>query len=214
MNQPVLIGFGDSWAAGHDLGPKEKCYLQLTAEKLGIPYYNFAVGSSSIPHMVIQFQNFIDTAYFPRNRYHAVFFLTAQERNFCYDQDTKNIVHLSAGSHPKHEYYRFYNNELGEHVANCSILTLQRLCDIYGIQGYYVPGWQQIRLWKSVDITQFWRQGKNAITETFHDQQGFVPLSDLLKDPKNLHFGPAHDHPNQLGHKKIAQALVDWIDIE
>lgn len=214
MNQPVLLGFGDSWAAGHDLAPGEKCYLQLVAQELDIPWHNFAVGSSSVPHMNVQFQHFIDTVYFPRNQYHAVFFLTAHERNFCYDQDTKEIVHLSPGSHPQHAYYRSYNNELGKFVVNSSILALQRLCHIYGVQDYYVPGWQQVQLWPSVDTTRFWRQGQHAITETFHDQQAFVPLIELLNKPKNPHFGTTHDHPNQLGHERIARELVEWITVD
>jgi hypothetical protein len=217
MNQPVLIGFGDSWAAGHDLASEEKCYLQLTAEHLGIPYQNFAEGSSSISYMVIQFQNFIDTFYFPKHQYYAVFFLTAQERNFYYDQATKKIIHLGPSSHPRDPYYQNYNNEYGEFVANTTLLALQRLCAIYGIKDYYLAGWQQLNLWKSVDQTKFWKNGKQAITQVFHDQAGFVPLSTLIgieQEPKNAHFGTTHDHPNQQGHERIAQELINWIKIE
>lgn len=215
MNQPVLLGFGDSWAAGHDLATDEKCYLQLVAEQLDIPYHNFAVGSSSVPHMIVQFQNFVETIYFPQNQYHAVFFLTAQERNFCYDQDNKQIVHLSPSSTPGHDYYKMYNNELGEFVFNSAVLALQRLCHVYSIKDYYVSGWQINKLWPSIDRTKFWRQGQNAVTELFHDHKGFVNLLDLLKQrPKNLYFGSTHDHPNQLGHERIAQELIDWIKID
>jgi hypothetical protein len=215
MNQSVLVGFGDSWAAGHDLDTDEKSYIELAAQQLRMHFYNFAVGSSSVPHLILQFQKFIDTVYFPGNQYHAVFFLTAQERNFCFDQDTKDIVHLSPGSNPTHEYYKFYNNEFGNFVFNSTILSLQRLCDIYDIKDYYMLGWQQNKLWSTVDLEKFWKQGKKTATELFHDQEEFVLLHDLIGlngKHKNVHFGPDHNHPNQLGHKKIAQALDEWIE--
>jgi hypothetical protein len=136
MNQPVLIGFGDSWAAGHDLLAGEKCYLELAAKDLGIVNQNYAVGSSSLPHMILQFKQFISSTYFPQNQYHAVFFLTAVERNFFYNQDTKEIKHIGPSSDPQHDYYKIYNNEYGEFVLNNTVLTLQRLCEIYNIKDY------------------------------------------------------------------------------
>lgn len=210
MNQPVLIGFGDSWAAGHDLLPGERCYLELTSDILGIPCQNYAVGSSSLPHMILQFKHFVSSTYFPKNQYHAVFFLTAVERNFFYDQDTKELKHLGPSSHPQHEYYRIYNKEYGEFVLNNTVLTLQRLCDVYNIKDYYLPGWQQVKLWPEVDHTKFYKQGQGTATDLFGSTQDFVPLDQLLAS-KNLHFGPGHGHPNQLGHEKIARALVEWM---
>ena len=59
-------------------------------------------------------------------------------------------------------------------------------------------------------ITKFYKQGKNTATDLFGSTEEFVPL-DMLLSLKNKHFGPGHGHPNQLGHEKIAQALVDWL---
>jgi hypothetical protein len=216
MNQPVLVGFGDSWAVGHDLNLGEKCYLELTAQKLNIPFLNFAVGSSSIPHMILQVKEFIKTKYFPKNQYHAVFFLTAVERNFFYDQDTKQVIHVSPGSDSRHDYYKIYNNEYGEFVLNTTVLALQRLCNIYDIKDYYMLGWQWANLWPEIDCTKFYQQGQIPITNVFHDQPHIVPLQELIGltgQPKNKCFGQSHDHPNQLGHEKIAEALFKWIKI-
>jgi hypothetical protein len=210
MNQPVLVGFGDSWAQGVGLGSNEKPYIQLLAEKFQTPYYNFSIGSSSIPHLILQFQKFIDTVYFPQNNYHAVFFLTAKERTFVYDQDTKETTHISPNE--QHKYYKFYNNELGDFNLNTSILALQRLCSIYNIRDYYIQGWQVNSLWAAVDHTKFWDQGRSAITQLFHNDSGYVELIKLL-NANNPNFGQVDRHPNQFGHIKIAEALAEWIDV-
>jgi hypothetical protein len=211
MTQPVLLGFGDSWSWGAGLESNEKPYIQLLAEKFQVPYYNFAVGSSSIPHLILQFQKFIDSVYFPQNNYHAVFFLTAKERTFVYDQD-KTVRHISAGD--QHYYHRYYNNELGDFNLNITILALQRLCSLYNIKDYYVQGWQINSLWTTVNHTKFWDQGRSAITKLFHNDPGHIELIKLLDmDGKNPNFGEIDRHPNQLGHAKIAEALAEWIDV-
>ena len=219
MNQPILIGFGDSWAFGDDLNPGEKTYLELAAEKFQIPWFNFAVGSSSVSHLVIQFQHFINTKYFPKNQYYAVFFLTAQERTFYYDQDTKDIVHIGPSSDPENPYYQNYNNELGNFTLNTTILALQQLCSIYNVQDYYMLGWQTNALWTEVDHAKIWRAGNHTITQVFHGTGYQIELATLLglgtdAPPKNPCFDPGLNHPNQLGHEKIAQALYEWIKIK
>jgi hypothetical protein len=218
MNQPVLIGFGDSWAVGDDLNPGEKHYLQLAAEQFQIPWINFAVGSSSVPHLIVQFKNFIDTKYFPKNHYHAVFFLTAQERSFYYDQDTKELQHLCPSSNPTNPYYRNYNRELGNFTLNTTILALQQLCSIYSVQDYYMLGWQTNPLWAEVDHTKIWKSGKFPITQTFHGTDNQHDLSTLHGHGPNGQRNECFDrglfHPNQLGHRRIAQSLCEWIKIE
>jgi hypothetical protein len=211
----VLLGFGDSWAAGSELSVDEKPYLDLLADQLGIPCINYATPSSSIPHLVLQFQQFLETRYFPKHQYHAVFFLTAKERTFAFDHESKDIIHCSpqqaltdpmAGG-----YYRVYTDKLGDFNLNTTVLALQRLCSLYNINDHYVLGWQQTKLWPSVDSTKFFRSGEQAITTLFHNQ-GHLPLATLL-DTKNEYIWPNHGHPNQHGHQRIAQELGDWINV-
>jgi hypothetical protein len=217
MNKSVLLGFGDSWAWGADLKANEKPYIQLMADHFQVPFINFATPSSSIPHMITQFREFLETVYFPKNEYYAVFFLTAKERTFVYDQEDKKIKHLSPSSNSTHEYYRIYNNELGDFNLNTTILALQRLCSIYDIKDYYVPGWQINKLWKEVDHTKVWGSGNRAITQLFSSNGEFVDLLDLINRDNSPYFGSEdndHKHPNQQGHIKIAQELSGWIDID
>ena len=211
----VLLGFGDSWAAGSELAVNEKPYIDLLADQLGLPCLNFATPSSSIPHLVLQFQQFIETKYFPKHRYHAVFFLTAKERTFVFDHDSKDIIHCSpqqatmdpmAGA-----YYRVYTDKLGDFNLNTTVLALQHLCSLYNVQDHYMLGWQQTQLWTSVDTTRFFQQGEQAITTLFHgDGHRALPL---LLEEKNQYIWPNQGHPNQQGHELIANALKDWIRV-
>lgn len=211
----ILLGFGDSWASGSELLENEKPYLDLLADQMGIPCINFATPSSSIPHLVLQFHKFLETRYFPKHQYYAVFFLTAKERTFVFDHDSKDIIHCSpqqATTEPMSgAYYRVYTDKLGDFNLNSTVLSLQRLCNLYNINDYYMLGWQHTNLWTSVDTTKFYLQGKEAITTLFHDQ-GHLALSTLLES-KNQYIWPNRGHPNQQGHERIAQALGNWINV-
>jgi hypothetical protein len=213
MQTDVLIGFGDSWAWGSDLDPMtEKNYLELVAEHYNIPFINFATASSSIAHLIIQFQEFIKNTYYPKHQYHAVFFLTAKERTFLYRDQDGSVIHCSPQTaqtqHSPQEggYYRAYNEHLGNFNANVVLLALQRLCNLYSINDYYMLGWQDISLWTTVDKTKFINNAQ-PITSLFHDDPGTISLQQLL-DEKNQFLSA---HPNQLGHEKIANMLVESI---
>lgn len=205
----VLLGFGDSWADGHELTYPEIKYLDILSQELGVPCLNFAVGSTSIPHLVLQLRKFLDTKYDPSNKYTAIFFLTAQERTFFYG-DENSIVHCcpqEAGyTRESTVYYQLYTDHLGEFHLNTTLLALQRLCAEYNIVDYYVPGWQNFNIWPEV---------KNVfpypVTNLFNGGE-YKPLLTMLHE-KNKYIWPNLGHPNQQGHKVIAQALGDWIRV-
>jgi hypothetical protein len=142
-----FVNFGDSWAAGHWLeNPEQHAYSSLLSRQFGIACLNFAVGSSSVSHLILQFQEFIDQKYHPGHKYHALFFLTARARTFLYEDSTGKILHCSpqtvgTGRPQGDAYYKTYNNTLGDFNLNVTILALQRLCSLYNINDYYVFGW-------------------------------------------------------------------------
>jgi hypothetical protein len=221
MQSNILVGFGDSWAWGADLDrDTEKTYLELAGQHYNIPCVNFAVPSSSVSHLIMQFQEFIATSYYPKHQYHAVFFLTAKERTFLY-QDTGAIVHcspqtVSLQNFPQEgSYYQAYDDHLGTFNLNVTLLALQRLCEMYGIHDHYVLGWQDATmgnsLWTTVDQTKFINNSR-AITTLFHDKNETVPLQQLI-DEKNEYLCNSGWHPNQLGHAKIAKKLIEAIKI-
>ena len=191
------------------------------AEHFGIESINCSRGGSSIPHLILQINEFIKTWHLPDNQYHAVFFLTAQERTFVYDYD--GIVEISPGGGDSNDvdgrrgesYYKnIYSHQLGTFNLNVTILALQQICSIYKIKDYYAAGWQEIELWPQIDRTKFFANGR-PITTVFRPDNQFKSLNELTLE-NNPHIFHAHcppGHPNQQGHAKIAQALADWIEI-
>lgn len=212
-----FVNFGDSWAAGHWLeNPKQQAYIRLLSQQFDIPVLDFSAGSTSIQHLLIQFQDFIDTRYYPEHRYHAIFLLTAKARTFLYKDGTNDIMHCSpqlAGTHNQSiGYYRAYTDPLGTFNVNTSLLALQRLCSLYKINDYYVFGWETVPLWKSVDAGKFYSHGEFAITQEFYPEHMHQPLQALIDSKNACVWTPEHSgHPTELGHEKIADAIGKMI---
>ena len=222
MSADVLLGFGDSWARGSDLNPfHEKNYLELTSDYFGITFSNFSRGGSSIPHLIIQLHEFIENHYNTDNQYHAVFFLTSQDRTFLYDENNQIMEFSVKQIKPKYynerleNYYKhIYTPALGTFYLNVTVSALQQICSTYNIKDYYLVGWEEVQLWSTVDRTKFFNGGK-PITTLFTEDNNFK-LLDTLTNEKNPYLVHTHcppGHPNQQGHSKIAQALADWIKI-
>jgi hypothetical protein len=216
-----LVSFGDSWPSGADLDdPINQKYSALLAKKINIPLLDFAQGSTSVQHLVLQFQQFVDTKYYPGHRYHAVFFLTSKARIFLYENNTDQIMHCSpqnAINERKDQevgYYRAYNSKLGDFNLNTTVLALQRLCSIYGINDYYTFGWETVPLWKSVDAGKFYSHGEFAITKEFYPEHKHQSLQELVNNKNSHLWTPAYSgHPTESGHEKIANALEKMIKI-
>jgi hypothetical protein len=213
MDNVTLIGFGDSWAHGVGLNyPKEKNYLTLLGDKYGLPVENYAVPSSSVDHMLIQFRNFIHQSYNPENKYQALFFITAKERLLYFDEDTQQIVNTSPCSADVTDqsvgYYRCYTHQLGDFNINRNILAIQQLCKVYSIRDHWIPGWQHLELWPSVNRTKFINRC-SPVTTLFSKDREFNSLLDLMNS--NCQFLDHTGHPNQQGHQLIADALANHI---
>lgn len=213
-----FVNFGDSWAAGHCLeNPKQQAYISLLSKQFGISCLDFAVGSSSVSHLILQFQEFIDQKYYPNHKYHALFLLTARARTFLYDDNTGKIIHCSpqtvgTGRPQEDAYYMTYNNILGDFNLNVTVLALQRLCSLYNINDYYMFGWETAPLWKSVDASKFYSNGDRAIVKEFYSEQEHKSLQTLIDEKNPCVWTDQHSgHPTEIGHEKIANAIGKMI---
>ena len=214
----ILVGFGDSWANGDELDrSREKSYMQLLGERFGVHVLNYAVSSSSIGHMLIQFQRFVAESYHPDNRYHAVFFVTAKERGFYYDDADHTIKHMSPtniNSFQEDGFYKYYCEQTGDLNANRDIIGLQGLCKTYGVVDYWMLGWQRLPLWNIVNKGRFFAGGESPITTLFTDDGRIESIFDLVNPAKkNPYIWPNLGHPNQMGHQTIADAMARLIEL-
>ena len=215
-----LVNFGDSWAAGNYIKhPEQHAYSRLISNQIGISCLDFAVGSSSVSHLILQFQEFVDQKYHPGHKYHALFFLTAQARTFLYDDSTGKVLHCSphtagTGRPQEDAYYKCYTNSLSNFNLNVTVLALQRLCSLYNIDDYYMFGWETSPLWKSVDTSKFYNNGDWPITKEFYSQYEHKSLQTLINEKNPCVWTEQHSgHPTELGHEKIANALSKFIKI-
>lgn len=216
MDKKRLVVFGDSWVRGSELAPHEKTFGELLSDKLNCQSFaNYSHPASSISHLIVQLKNFLkmlqDTGK-DSGEYLAVFFLTAQDRSMSYlDKDW--IFQTPHGGFSTHGTNRdlvasidsmywkyFHSQELTEVTVNTNLIALQAVCQQYGIQDFYVPGWEQFSFWKEVNLSK-------VHTISCGDVIDFD--ADTLKT--NPYIYPNISHPNQVGHQKIAEFLYDWI---
>ena len=215
-----LVNFGDSWAEGHYLeNATQQAYSSLLSKQFNIPVLNFSKGSTSIQHLILRFQEFVDQKYHPDHKYYALFFLTDRARTLLYDDSTGKILHCSpqtaeTGRPQEDAYYKYYTNSLGDFNLNVTVLALQRLCSLYNINDYYMFGWETAPLWKSVDTSKFYNNGDWAIIKEFYSEYEHKSLQTLIDEKNPCVWTEQHSgHPTKLGHEKIADALIKFIKI-
>lgn len=219
MKQQLLI-FGDSWPHGDELGADETAYGELLGQKLNIERVkNYSMPGTSLFHMILQLQTAIKDNPTNPGKNTAVFFLSGQERFMCYHDD--HVLNLNIRGpriNPENDaemaqrlndlYYKyFYSDQMRDFFMNTNVLTLQTICAKNNIEDYYIAGWQQFDFWPEIDISKVYDQGRTSCREllgmVFNNHDGVVH--------NNPYFTPNQAHPNQLGHKVIADTLFDWI---
>ena len=200
----ILLNFGDSWAHGADAG-HQFCYSRLIAKDLGYDYLDFSVPSSSISGLLLQFRKFLQTAYNKEQKYTALFFITAKERQLLFDANSlaKEIWPQSFEGY----YSKWYNDPHGEFVANTVLLSLQEMCRQYNIQWHFILGWQFLNLWPEVDRNKIHANGHRCIAQEFGGN-GNTPLQDLVNNHHDRYLIYNNWHPSILGHRLIADLIV------
>jgi hypothetical protein len=202
-----LVNFGDSWAQGEGgTGREQSNYAHQLGQLTNRQLIDLSMSSTSVSHLVVQFQQFIQQHYRPGSDYLAVFFITAQERQLVFDsQGCPQEVHPRNSAY--HKYYQtMYTDQLGSFTLNTVLMTVQALSTHYGIDDRYLLGWQQPTLWPEVDRTRFYRQAHITAMELLGN-------TDIIEcgQNSNVNFIPGDGHPSVTGHTQIAQALHQWI---
>lgn len=200
-----LVTFGDSWAYGTELTASQKPFGYWIAESLGYEFENYALEGTSIEHMIIRLQDYIGRNTQPTT---AIFFISDPRRSLYWEHDNplnENWqTYRPAGlARPGHQAYFKYiqSDQLDQHESQVFILALQRICEQYNIKDYYLQGWVEID-WHYFGID------KDKIYP--HTATQILDI-DFPNVTESQYFIPNKHHPNELGHKKIAQELLQWI---
>lgn len=209
-----LLTFGDSWTYGGDLDNKNQKYGSVAAELLNYQYEDFSQPSTGVPHLLLQFRNFVNQhQLWPHpdstDQYHAVFFVSARERGLAFDANNSAVEMIPTDEMYQSYFAEIYSDPLGVFNLNNSLLSLQSLCRLYGIKDYYMFGWQTCDLWPEIDRSRFYDRGRSNILNCFAGDRHST-LYDLTVNP-NPYMIFNNGHPNSTGHKKIADIVVDMI---
>jgi hypothetical protein len=202
-----VINFGDSWAHGSD--PQNR-YAKYVADELGCSLLDYSRPSTSMHDMVLQLQNFLGVDYQRDNQYVALFFVTAVERIMLFDQNQRPYT-MSPLQGGDEDFYRtYYNDRLGEFLANTSLITIQTMCEsVCNIQDIYMLGWQTPNLWPEVDRSKFLNQARSSVAEMFGGTRD-KPLWNLVH-VKSPYVLENDGHPSAAGHSFIADVILQHL---
>lgn len=218
---PILATFGDSWPAGAELLEHEQPYGYHLAQQLDREFYNYGRRATSIEHMLLkltQFVNFKDRA-----GEVAVFFVTDINRAMYFDQIDHSPQELHAHDINDSErdsadaakaYFKYIHSD---HLAlfrfSTTVLALQKICQEHNIDDYYFLGWSNINknlCLAGIDWSKFYQEGTANIVQSVFGDPGKQEYEFYITDKMRPYFNPG-GHPNELGHKMIAQELANWI---
>lgn len=210
MNIANFVTFGDSWPAGAELNVNEYPFGKIIANNLNLNFINFAEGGSSIEHLTLQLNNFLNLNNSENTI--ALFFLTEHSRSLYYKNGWKHTFARSDDDITNKWLKYFYSEELHILRANQTLVYLQAVCNQYKIKDFYVNGWSKFPITiKGIDETKIYK--KSTCLEMF--STSVYDLIDgpeiFLYNPDNKFIKPKICHPNQLGHNKIAEVLTPWI---
>ena len=201
-----LVTFGDSWPWGAELQDDEKPYGYWIANELNLEFRNYSNEGTTIEHMILQLDEYIKNN---KDDTIAIFFVTNPIRAMYHDG--KNFVshRPTVKSKKTNLYYETLQSDiLDNHRSNVFVLALQKMCSKFKIKDYYLEGWSNIK-WnlQGIDLEKFYNKTAMDILGAQLNNRTI----ELSKYQQNKYIKPNKYHPNENGHKKIAEELSKWI---
>lgn len=207
MSIKKFVTFGDSWPWGAELNANEHPFGYWIAEHCGYEFENCAEEGTSIEHMILQLQKYISKN---KSNTTALFFITNPIRTMHYQGGQWLTYRPTGQKTPGHEaYYKYVQSDkLDYHRAQIFMLALQRMCQQYNIKDYYLEGWTHIDWsYNGIDTSKIYTQNATEILGVDLNPR----TSELRKYQDSEYIKPNKYHPNELGHKRIAKEMWQWI---
>jgi hypothetical protein len=210
----TLLSFGDSWPSGMELNWDigETSFPYLYTKKHGINLRAYNKSGTGIPHLILQLEQAIEEGV---DNCIALFCLSSTTRSIRY-QDGKwleiNVRNLDVQSTAYFKY--IHTKEYEDFMANCYILALQKMCQQYNIEDYYVSCWSKLNLYlPGIDKSRFFNEGQSSLADALgcRKKDGFDQDIDLDSNHPTIY--PNQSHPNFYGHQIITDHLSKWITL-
>lgn len=204
-----MLTFGDSWPAGVELQSNEIPFGQCLANLLNCEFQNCSVGATPIEHMVIQLDQYLKTSYRTTDKICAIFFITNYNRTLVWNE--KGVHGIFPWANDSNElariYFKYFQfNDLDKFRANMAILALQKICSDHNIDDRYIVGWRTPGFdYSGINCTKFYPKMASELMGITGDEEF------SFQHRNNPYVYPNNCHPNQLGHKLIANNLYEWI---
>jgi hypothetical protein len=207
-----LYVYGDSWPWGAGLDdPCTQSFPALLGKYLNLQIDNRSVQSTSIEHLLYYFLNDCRNNNFGEND-KVLFCLTGKSRSMYFDHDdTPQELHPRGIKETDKLYYKyFYSKKLADYNFEKNVLLCKLICDSKKLRSYFVCNWEhnQVDLHSDCNFYPLSLLGilhpeRNLLIEEGLDVGALWNASPYLYD---------HNHPNILGHQKIAEELAKWIN--
>lgn len=203
----AFISFGDSWPAGEELGVGEQTFPQILAEKLGQRFQNYSQPCTGIPHTLLQLKQCIEENL--DQPLTVLFSLSSPSRSIYFDK-TWQEIQARRSDIVSQTYYRYIqSDQLDSFMFSTYVLALQKICQTFNINDYYVSCWSPVQFYlPGIDKQKFY-------PKTMVDILGCGVRShdcEIKINPNHPMIYPNKFHPNALGHKQIAHELFSWIN--
>jgi hypothetical protein len=211
----MLFCFGDSWPAGSELANGGKTFGEILAGSLGDGFANFSQAATSISHLPLQLRRALDQ-HCITDQDRAVFFLTGASRDLYWQDQREMELHPQRALIPGDKinrfwYKRIHSPELETYRTNTTLMTLHHMCRYHGLRDYYVWGWDRVDLWPELDRSRFCEFSAAEIILEDHRNFDEEDLFRKFRNTPNPFIFPNKHHPNQHGHRVIAEMLYSWI---
>jgi hypothetical protein len=216
-----IVCFGDSWAAGAELAHRQHPFVYWVAHEFGVQYVNYGKEGSSlglILHAMVS--NIVNLS-----KDDIVIVVIPPDTRW-YDQNDQQGFY-SIQNWQRDDYFKFLNNKTLDwfiyHHA-LFVYTIQKLLNDIGCQYVMMHNYGQILDYKQyslpIDFSKFlsaqsltdllsghiieWRGYPDHLpAEHRYDQDG--PPPEVFS---GVYFQGCKQHPNELGHKKIAEIIL------
>jgi hypothetical protein len=214
--------FGDSWGAGAELNAGEHPFVHWTASTLNLPYENLSREGDSlgmILHTIVSSITKIDSD--------DIVLVIIPPDTRWYDEN-KEQGFYTLMNWQRDDYFKFLNSKTLEwfkyHHA-VFIYTIQKILDDIGCYYILAHNYGQIAETKkynlSIDYNKFLSNtdltsllsGRTSPWKSYADH---VPVEHRYDqdgpDGQNftgIYFEGCYQHPNELGHQRIAELLIE-----